>query len=369
MSAPALRFVCEHRFGGAGGDGAGFALDAAFEVREGVGALFGVSGAGKSTCLAMIAGLLRPDRGRIEIGGRVVTDTSGDGRAVFVRPERRAVGLVFQDLRLFPHMSVRANLAYALPRRERGGAVVERVARVLDLSGLLDRAPGTLSGGQRQRVALGRAIVSRPSVLLLDEPLTGLDEGLKEHVVGYLERIGAEWKTPTILVSHDQVLVRRLASSVVVLDGGRVVAAGPTGPTMDRAVISGMRTAPGPVNLVRVDGVEALETHAEGRVGAQRFYLGGAEAGGGRTVWVRFGAEDVALSVGDIPRLSMRNHLRGRVQEMVPIDAGRRLYVGVDVGGQRVWSQITEDARTDLGIEFETEVVCLVKAAAVRIVD
>ena len=171
-----------------------------------------------------------------------------------------------------------------------------------------------------------------------------------------------------VLVSHDQVLVRRLASRVVVLDRGGVVAAGPTGETLDRAVISGLRTRPGPVNLLRVDGVRALETHAEGLVGAQRFYLGGAD-GDDETVWVRFGAEDVALSVGHVPRLSMRNQLDGRVEEMVPIDAGRRLYVGVNVGGQRIWSQITEDARTELGIEFETEVVCLVKAAAVRTVS
>ena len=355
MTGPIVRFHAEHRFEPVRGAGA-------------PGALFGVSGAGKSTCLAMIAGLLRPRRGRIEIDGRLVTRIGAGERPAHVRPERRGVGVVFQDLRLFPHMSVRANLAYGAPPDAKGRDTPESVARVLDLDPLLDRAPGTLSGGQRQRVALGRALVRRPRVLLLDEPLTGLDEGLKEHVVSYLERVRAEWGTPMVLVSHDQVLVRRLASRVVVLDRGGVVAAGPTGETLDRAVISGLRTRPGPVNLLRVDGVRALETHAEGLVGAQRFYLGGAD-GDDETVWVRFGAEDVALSVGHVPRLSMRTQLDGRVEEMVPIDAGRRLYVGVNVGGQRIWSQITEDARTELGIEFETEVVCLVKAAAVRTVS
>jgi molybdate transport system ATP-binding protein len=203
---------------------------------------------------------------------------------------------------------------------------------------------------------------------MLDEPLTGMDEPLKEHVVGYLERVRERWGMPMLLVSHDQVLVRRLAARVVVLDGGRVVDQGPTGQTLDHATISGMRAHPGPVNLLRVEKVERQETHAEGSVGGQRFYLGDAPEGE-TTVWVRFGAEDVALSVGDVPRLSMRNHLKGRVTEMVPIDAGRRLYVGVDVGGQRVWSQITDDAREDLGLDFDAEVVCLVKAAAVRIVN
>lgn len=372
MDGAVLRFDCEHRYEGTGADDA-FELRAAFQVGSGVSALFGASGAGKSTCLALIAGLLRPHRGRIEISDRVLTDRGGE-RDVWIRPERRRVGMVFQDLLLFPHLTVRGNLLYAT-KRERNGAAsagarigLEEVARTLDLEPLLDRAPDTLSGGQRQRVALGRALLCAPDLLMLDEPLTGMDEPLKEHVVEYLERVRQRWGVPLLLVSHDQVLVRRLAERVVVLDGGRVVDQGPTGETLDRATISGMRAHPGPVNLLRVEKVKTQETHAEGDVGGQRFYLGDAPEGAA-TVWVRFGAEDVALSVGDAPRLSMRNHLKGRVCEMVPIDGGRRLFIGIDVGGQRVWSQITEDARGELGLEFDAEVVCLVKAAAVRIVE
>ena len=370
MSGAVLRFDCEHRYEEAGGTG--FELRAAFEFGSGVNALFGASGAGKSTCLALIAGLLRPHRGRIEIGERLVMERGG-ARDVWVRPERRRIGMVFQDLLLFPHMTVRKNLTYGVHRRHGRKAQTDsdrlmRLATTLDLDGLLDRLPGTLSGGQRQRVALGRALMTDPALLMLDEPLTGMDEPLKEHVVAYLERVHEQWKTPLLLVSHDQVLVRRLAERVVVLDNGRVVDEGPTGETLDRATISGMRAHPGPVNLLRVERVEAQETHAEGAVGGQRFYLGEAPEGES-TVWVRFGAEDVALSVGDVTRLSMRNHLKGRVSEMVPVDGGRRLYVGIDVGGQRVWSQITDDAREELGLEFEGEVVCLVKAAAVRIVS
>lgn len=369
MDGPVLRFDCEHRYETPRGGAPGFELRAAFEVGAGVSALFGASGAGKSTCLALIAGLLRPARGRIEIGGRVVAEVV-DGRRTWVRPERRRVGMVFQDLLLFPHLSVRANLAYGgrgASGRSGARVALDEVARTLDLEGLLDRTPDTLSGGQRQRVALGRALLRGPELLILDEPLTGMDEPLREHVVGYLERVRETWGLPMLLVSHEQVLVRRLAQRVAVLEGGRVVDQGPTGETLDRATISGMRAHPGPVNLLRVERVVERETHAEGVVGGQRFYLGDPPDGAS-TVWVRFGAEDVALSVGEAQRLSMRNHLRGRVSEMVPIDGGRRLYVGVDVGGQRVWSQITDDAREELGLAFEGEVVCLVKSAAVRVV-
>lgn len=228
MTTPRLSFRCRHRYP------AGFTLDAAFDAGDGVTALFGPSGSGKSTVLSVIAGVLRPDAGEVRLGDRVLLDTS---RRVNVPPEGRRVGIVFQDQLLFPHLTVAANLRYGMSRRGLGrGRPIDfdRVVQVLELADLLGRHPHTLSGGQRQRVALGRAVLRGPDLLLMDEPMTGLDEGLKGRIMTYLGRAVAEWRLPTIYVAHDQADVRRLADQVVVLRAGRAADAGPTAATLDR---------------------------------------------------------------------------------------------------------------------------------------
>jgi molybdate transport system ATP-binding protein len=189
-----------------------------------VTALFGPSGSGKTSLLYMIAGLLRPHTGSIALGATAWLDT---GRHIDVKPERRRVGFVFQDHVLFPHLSVERNLMYG--RRQRGGVqpiAPARVIEVLELGELLGRYPRNLSGGEKQRVALGRALLSEPQLLLLDEPLAALDEPLKDRVLTYLERVMSEWRVPTIYVSHHAAEVRRMAERVVVLEGGRVTRCG-----------------------------------------------------------------------------------------------------------------------------------------------
>jgi len=237
---------------------------------------------------------------------------------------------------------------------------------ILELGGLLDRAPHTLSGGQRQRVALGRALLRGPELLLMDEPLTGLDERLKDRVLTYLERAVAEWRIPTLFVSHDQADVRRLADHVVVLEAGRLIDAGPTEPTLDRAVLARLQSGPSPVNLLRVSELQPAGGHWEGRVGGQPVYLppaGPLPPGG--TVSVQFLPQDVILSREPVAGLSVRNQLAGQVREVVT--AADRTFVAVDVG-QFLWAEVTPEAGRELGLRPGKAVFCLVKASAVRVV-
>jgi molybdate transport system ATP-binding protein len=214
-----LSFQCRHSFPG------GFTVDAAFDTEAQVTALFGPSGAGKTSILYMIAGLLCPKEGAIRMGGHTWLDTK---RGIFVKAQARHVGFVFQDHLLFPHLSVERNLMFGRRRRRGGPSAIQpqRVIDVLELADLLTRYPRNLSGGEKQRVALGRSLLSGPELLLLDEPLAALDQPLKERILTYFERVVSEWHVPTIYVSHNAAEVRRLADRVVAIEGGRVSACG-----------------------------------------------------------------------------------------------------------------------------------------------
>jgi molybdate transport system ATP-binding protein len=200
-------------------------LNVRFEATNGATALFGPSGAGKTSVINMIAGLVTPDRGVISLDGAPLFDSA---KGIDVPPHRRRIGYVFQEGRLFPHLSVRQNLDYG--RRMSGvphnADEIERTAEMLDIGHLLDRRPGRLSGGERQRVAVGRALLMRPKLLLLDEPLASLDAGHKREILPYLVRLRDDAGIPIVYVSHSPAEVRRIATTVVRLDGGAVVATG-----------------------------------------------------------------------------------------------------------------------------------------------
>jgi molybdate transport system ATP-binding protein len=202
-----------------------FSIEASFTSEGRVTGLFGASGAGKTSLINMIAGLLKPDRGFIAIDNETLDDTAA---RLHVPPHRRRIGYVFQDARLFPHLDVSQNLDYG--RRMNGlvrdPASEARITDLLDIGGLKDRRPGQLSGGERQRVALGRALLSKPRLLLLDEPLGSLDEGRKVEILPYLVRLRDEAGIPMVYVSHDAAELRQLATQIVMLRHGRVTALG-----------------------------------------------------------------------------------------------------------------------------------------------
>ena len=202
-----------------------FALAAKFETAVGATALFGPSGAGKTSIANLVAGLLTPDRGRITLDGAVLFD--GAAR-IDVPPHRRRIGYVFQEGRLFPHMSVRRNLDYGrwMSGLARDDAEAGRIVAMLDIGHLLDRRPGKLSGGERQRVAIGRALLMRPRLLVLDEPLASLDAGRKHEILPYLLRLRDDAKVPMLYVSHNAPEIERIATQVVRIDAGRIVAQG-----------------------------------------------------------------------------------------------------------------------------------------------
>ncbi|MFO0904423.1 MAG: ATP-binding cassette domain-containing protein [Pirellulales bacterium] len=203
-----LQFDCQFAYGAA------FQLRLQFELEDGVTALVGPSGVGKTTTLQLIAGLLQPTHGRIVLDDRVLCDVE---RRVFVPPEHREIGLVPQDYLLFPHLTVEQNLRYGLRRNRRSPFDYAHLVDVLELGDLQTRYPAALSGGQRQRVAIGRAILRGPRLLLLDEPLSALDDQLKQQVVAFLRRTLSEYPVPTLLVSHDQASVETLVARRVVV--------------------------------------------------------------------------------------------------------------------------------------------------------
>jgi molybdate transport system ATP-binding protein len=196
-----------------------------FEAAGGATALFGPSGAGKTSVVNMIAGLLTPDRGAIALNGTTLFDAAA---GIDVPPHRRHIGYVFQEGRLFPHLSVRQNIDYGrrMSGHPRNAEEFARIVELLGIGPLLDRRPRLLSGGERQRVAIGRALLMRPRLLLLDEPLASLDSGHKDEILPFLVRLRDEAKVPMVYVSHTAAEVRRIATTVVRLDAGRVIASG-----------------------------------------------------------------------------------------------------------------------------------------------
>jgi len=202
-----------------------FTLEATFTSEGRVTGLFGASGAGKTSLINMIAGLVKPDRGTIALDGETLDDGAS---GLHVPPHRRHIGYVFQDARLFPHLNVSQNLDYGrrMNRLEQDPAQHKRVIELLDIGSLLDRRPGKLSGGERQRVAFGRALLSKPKLLLLDEPLGALDEERKREILPYLVRLRDEAGIPMVYVSHDAAELRQLATQIVMLKGGRITAFG-----------------------------------------------------------------------------------------------------------------------------------------------
>ncbi|MFN3686511.1 molybdenum ABC transporter ATP-binding protein [Salinarimonas sp.] len=291
----------------------GFALDVAFSAPPGITVLFGPSGSGKTTLVNAVAGLLRPQEGRIAAGDFVLLDTRARR---FLPPHRRRLGYVFQEGRLFPHLSVRQNLLYGrwfAPREARTESL-ERVVDLLGIGHLLGRRPGSLSGGEKQRVAIGRALLAAPKLILADEPLAALDEARKAEILPYFERLRDEVRVPILYVSHSSAEVARLATTVVALREGRVAAIGTPGEVLGDAHAVGARAA------ASVLAARVVAHHADGltelATAAGPLFLPRIPHPVGAALRVRVPAHDVILARTRPEGLSALNILRGRIVDI-----------------------------------------------------
>jgi molybdate transport system ATP-binding protein len=346
--------------------GAGaFRLDAAFAAGRGGTALFGRSGAGKSTLLNLIAGLRRPQAGRITAGGSVLFDSRA---GIDLPPHRRHVGYVFQEGRLLPHLTVRRNLLYGrfFAHARNPVASLDHVVELLGLAGLLERRPGALSGGEKQRVALGRALLANPTVLLLDEPLASLDAPRRVEILYYIERLRDELALPIVYVSHSIDEVVRLADTLVLLSEGRVLGAGPVAQMMGRVELRPYlgRFEGGAVIDARVVEQDLDSGLARLAFGAHALEIPDVEALVGEHVRVRIRARDVSIALARPREVSIRNVLPGTVREL-GTDEGASLDVRVDIDGTPLIARITRKSAADLGLAPGLRVYALVKAVSI----
>lgn len=332
----------------------GFTLDATFEAPAGVTALFGRSGSGKTTLVNAIAGLLTPDQGRIEVAGRVLFDSA---TRTNIPARKRRLGYVFQDARLFPHMTVRRNLTYGTrfaPRDEPGadfGALVE----MLGIAHLLDRRPATLSGGERSRVGIGRALLAKPHLLILDEPMAALDEERRAEILPYLERL-RDTEIPILYISHSMAEVTRLATTLVLLDQGRVVQAGP----MEGVLSAGLeRAEAGSILQARALGREDGLTRADTPAGP---LLLPVEAAPGAGLALRIRAQDVMLSLDPPGRVSALNVLPATVERLEP--DGPHVLVHLRAGQAELLSRVTARSAHGLALAPGVALWAVVKSVA-----
>jgi molybdate transport system ATP-binding protein len=345
-----------------------FRLEAQFAApTPGVVAVFGPSGAGKSTLVNAIAGLLPGVAGRVRLDGGAWLDSEA---RIDLPTERRRIGYVFQDARLFPHLDVRGNLRYGERRAPAAGhfAVRDEIVALLGLAPLLSRRVHQLSGGERQRVALGRALLAQPHLLLLDEPLASIDGARRDEVLPYLESLRDRFAIPMLYVSHQYDEVLRLATHIVLLADGRVLASDTparlsTDPRL-RALIGA--DAVGAVlddaEVVALDPVSGLASIALG-ADTLRFVLPGAKVGARLRLNVL--ARDVILALAPPHGLSVRNAVPGAIRELVD-DGADAVLAAVDVTGARLLARITRAAVADLGLAAGVPVWALVKAASLR---
>lgn len=342
-----------------------FSLDVAFHAGRGVTALFGRSGAGKTSIVTMVAGLRRPDSGRIVLNDRVLFDSD-------VRTNlptwRRNVGMVFQEARLFPHLSVKANLLYARWAGWRhSGTSFEQMLALLGLEGFLHRRPDSLSGGEAQRVAIGRALMAGPDILLMDEPLSQLDGARRAEILPFLERLAHEGGVPILYVSHAVDEVARLADSIVVLSEGRVVASGLIEDVFgkfDLGAATGRHEA-GALLVAEVVGEEPEFSLTRLRAGGAELVVPELRGSVGAKVRLRIRSQDVAIALAPPDGLSVRNVIPMEVAS-IDVDDGPYAEVLLTAAGQYLRSRITRKSAVELALRPELRVFALIKSIAVE---
>ncbi len=352
-----LTLDVKHRLGA-------FALDAQFTAGKGVTALFGRSGSGKTSLVRIIAGLMRPDHGTLALDDITLADSK---RHLFTPCHKRRFGYVFQEARLFPHLTVRQNLVYGrwFAGKVQTGGDGNKIIEMLGIEHLLKRYPEKLSGGEKQRVAIGRALLSSPRLLLMDEPLAALDEARKAEIIPYLERLRDETGVPIIYVSHSISEVSRLADQIVVMNGGKVDAAGSAaeilthpafGEQLERRDIGSILSG----NVEAFDTVHGLATVRVGRLALQ---IPATAAQVGQKVRIHIPAREVLLATVRPEGLSALNILAGQIADIGPFRDGLAM-VAVNCDGTVVTSRITSLSVERLGLTKGQTIFAIVKSAA-----
>lgn len=346
----------------------GFSLDVNLRLPEkGVTALFGHSGSGKTTVLRCFAGLNRAPKGRLVVGGQVWQDEgSGAAKGVFLPTHRRPLGLVFQEASLFPHLSVRQNLEYGMKRSgNKAGEGFTACVELLGIAPLLERAPAHLSGGERQRVAIARALLTRPRLLLMDEPLAALDLKRKLEILPYLERLHDELDIPVLYVSHAPDEVARLADHLVLMEAGRVVASGPLMETLARADLPPAFADDAGVVLQATVVAHEADGLTRLAVPCGNLLVSRVDASPGKQLRCRIHARDVSLALSPREDCSILNTLPARVAAVVATETPGHVLVQLELAEQvRLLARITERSRAVLGVVPGLELVAQVKAVA-----
>ncbi|BBO93413.1 molybdenum ABC transporter ATP-binding protein [Desulfosarcina ovata] len=344
-----------------------FFVNAAFRSADsGVTALYGPSGAGKTSIVNMVAGLMRPDAGRIAVNGHCLFDS---GQGIDLPPERRRIGYVFQDGRLLPHLSVRSNLTYGMRRTppDRRFVDLDAVVDLLGIGHLLDRRPAKLSGGEKQRVAIGRALLTSPAMLLMDEPLASLDASRKSEVMPFISRLSREFAIPILYVSHALDEILNLANHMVVLEKGGVLAHGRLEELLARPDLHS-RLGPDDSGSVISTTVEVPQdasglTHLG--FGDCILKVAPIEASAGTPVRVRVPARNVAIALAPPGQTSFQNVFAGKVDEILD---NQTFFVDVRLNiGAPLWARITRQSFQELDLKTGQPVFALIKSVAVSL--
>lgn len=339
-------------------------LDIAFAADpRGITALFGRSGSGKTSILKVIAGVFRPDTGRVAVGDRVFFDHDA---GIDMRIEDRRLGYVFQEARLFPHLTVRGNLMYGAARARGERRVgLDAAVDLLGIGPLLTRRPHHLSGGERQRVAIGRALLAEPDLLLMDEPLSSLDPPRKAELLPYIESLRDDLGLPILYVSHQINEIVRLADHLVLVDDGRVIRSGPlveVASTLEMAPLAGRLDAGAVIEARVLSHDDALSLSTLAFTGG-RLTVPQREAEPGTRVRVRVRSRDVAIALSEPADISISNRLPGTIRSIDRCE-GPYVDVAIDVGGALVRALITCESAQRLRLEPGQQVWALIKSVA-----
>ena len=327
---------------------------------RGITAVFGVSGAGKTSLINAIGGLTRPQRGRIVLNDRVLSDTE---RGIWLPPEKRRIGYVFQDARLFPHYRVRGNLQYGMASGMRSH--FDSLVQLLGIESLLLRYPWTLSGGEKQRVAIGRALLTAPEILLMDEPLASLDLPRKRELMPYLQTLAKEVKTPILYVSHSLDELLHLAENVLVLDKGSVKANGPLEQVWASSAMRPWLPRAEQSSVLRVEVQEQHPHYAMTALslGGHRIWVSRIDAPRHTPMRIRIQAADVSLVLEPPVGSSIRNVLPAEVIELLEID--QQTEVKLRIGDSELWARITPWARDELMITPGMSLYAQIKSVSI----